>query len=105
MGYLQGINWRLNPQLKNWEPQTVVKLTTGMLITTNTDIYAYSETMFGVPTIGYVMTENWIYGCCHLGHTENEHKKTVSRIRFVTHINVKMRENSASNWVLIPIPQ
>ena len=36
----------------------------------------------------YVMRENWIFGCCglnedvgdrprHLGHTENEHKKTV----------------------------
>ena len=50
----------------------------------NTDIYAYSETTFGGPTIGCVMTENWIYGCCrfcenvsdsHLGHTENGHKK------------------------------
>ena len=30
----------------------------------NTDIYAYSETTFGGPTIGCVMTENWIYGCC-----------------------------------------
>ena len=36
------------------------------------------------PTLGYVMTENWINGCCglnkevgdsHLGHTENGHKK------------------------------
>ena len=24
----------------------------------NTDIYAYSETTFCVPTVGYVMTEN-----------------------------------------------
>ena len=30
----------------------------------NTDIYAYSETPFGRPTFGCVMTENWIYGCC-----------------------------------------
>ena len=30
----------------------------------NTDIYAYSETKFGGRTIGYVMTENWIYGSC-----------------------------------------
>ena len=61
----------------------------------NTDIYAYSETRFGGPTIGYVMTENWIYGCCrfredvsdsHLGHTENGHNKTVPRIHFVNHI-------------------
>ena len=61
----------------------------------NTDIYAYSETMFGGPTIGYGMTENWTYACCriwedvsdgHLGHTENGHKKTVPRIRFVNHI-------------------
>ena len=29
-----------------------------------TDIYAYSETKFGGPTIGCVMTENSIYGCC-----------------------------------------
>ena len=29
-----------------------------------TDIYAYSETTFGGPTIGCVMTENWIYECC-----------------------------------------
>ena len=71
----------------------VVKLTTEILI--NTEIYAYSETSFGGPTLGYVMTENWINGCCglnedvgdsHLGHTENEHKKTVPRIRFVNHI-------------------
>ena len=61
----------------------------------NTDIHAYSETTFGGPTIGYLMTENWIYGCCgfcedvsdsHLGHTENGHKKTAPRIRFVNHI-------------------
>ena len=48
-------------------------------------MYAYSEeTTFGGPTLGYVMTENYIYGCCglnedvgdsHLGHTENGHKK------------------------------
>ena len=31
---------------------------------TNTAIYAYSETTFGGPTIGYVMTENRIYVCC-----------------------------------------
>ena len=30
----------------------------------NTGIYAYSETTFGRPTIGCVMTKNWIYGCC-----------------------------------------
>ena len=29
----------------------------------NTDIYSYSETTFGGPTIGCMMTENWIYGC------------------------------------------
>ena len=48
----------------------------------NTEIYAYSETTFGGPTLGYVMTENWIYGCYglnedaggHLGHTKNGHK-------------------------------
>ena len=53
----------------------------------NTEIYAYSETTFGGPTLGYVMTENWINGCCglnedvcdsHLGHTENGHKKQLS---------------------------
>ena len=81
------------------------------ILITNTDIYFYSETTFGGPTIGYVMTENWIYGCyrfwedvsdSHLWHTENGHKKTVPRIRFVNHIkffiemssnNVKMFEN------------
>ena len=63
-----------------------------------TDIYAYSETAFGGPTIGCVMTENWMYGCCrffekmrviqddsHLGNKENGHKKTVPRIRVVNH--------------------
>ena len=30
----------------------------------NTDIYAYSETTFGGPTLSCVMTENWICGCC-----------------------------------------
>ena len=30
----------------------------------NTEIYAYLETTFGWTTISYVMTENWIYGCC-----------------------------------------
>ena len=30
----------------------------------NTDIYAYSEATFPRPTIGCVMTEYWIYGCC-----------------------------------------
>ena len=58
-------------------------------------MYAYSETAFGGPTLGYVMTENCIYGYCvfqedvgdsHLGHTENGHKKTVPRICFVNHI-------------------
>ena len=43
-------------------------------------MYAYSEPTFGGPTIGYVMTENWVYACCcfwqyfserHLGHTDN----------------------------------
>ena len=63
MGYLQGINWWLNPQLKNWRPQTVVKLTTEILITQKiyTDNHAYSETTFGGPTVGYGMTENWTY--------------------------------------------
>ena len=37
------------------KPLTVVKLTTEIL---NTDIYAYSETTYGVPTVGYGMTEN-----------------------------------------------
>ena len=59
------------------ETLTVIKLTTEILIT-------YSETTFGWPTLGYVMTENWINGCCGLnkevtdsllGHTENGHKK------------------------------
>ena len=63
------------------ETLSVVKLTTGILITT-----------FGRPTLGYVMTENWINGCCGLnedvglGCTKNGHKKTVPRIRFVNHI-------------------
>ena len=30
----------------------------------NTDIYAYSETTFGGPTIGYALTKDLIYGCC-----------------------------------------
>ena len=30
----------------------------------NTDIYAYSETMFGGPAKGYVITEDFIYVCC-----------------------------------------
>ena len=51
MGYLQGINQWLNTQLKKLETLTVVKLTTEMLIA-NTEIYAYSETTFGGPTIG-----------------------------------------------------
>ena len=60
-----------------------------------TDIYAYLETTFGGPTIGYGMTENWTYVYCrfwedvsdsHLGHTENGHKKTVARIHFMNHI-------------------
>ena len=76
------------------ETLTVVKLTTEILIT-NTEISAYSETTFGGPTLGYVMTENWIYGCCgfqenvvdsHLGHSEIGHEKTVPRICFVNHI-------------------
>ena len=53
----------------------------------NTEIYAYSETTFGGSTIGCVMTENSIYGCCdicedvsdsHLGHTEMDTKKQFS---------------------------
>ena len=56
IGYIQGINRWLNPQLKNWRPLTVVKLTTEILIT-NTNIYAYSETTFSEPTIVYGMTE------------------------------------------------
>ena len=32
----------------------------------NTDIYAYSETMFCVPTVGYGMTENWTYAFCRI---------------------------------------
>ena len=30
----------------------------------NTDIYAYSESPFRRPTIGCVMTEYWVNGCC-----------------------------------------
>ena len=61
----------------------------------NTDIYAYSETTFGAPTVGYGMTKNWTYAFCriwedvsdsHLGHTLYGYKKTVLRIRFVNHI-------------------
>ena len=61
----------------------------------NTDIYAYPETTFCVPTGGYGMTENWTYAFCriwedvsdsHLGHTLYGHKKTVLRIRFTNHI-------------------
>ena len=57
----------------------------------NTDIYAYSDTMFGGPTLGYVMAENWIYGCyglnedvsdSHLGHTENRHTKNSAQNPF-----------------------
>ena len=68
---------------------TVVKLTTEILIT----------------TFGYVMPENWINGCCglneyvgdrHLGHTENGHKKTAPRIRFVNHIKTLL-ESSSNN--------
>ena len=53
----------------------------------NTDIYAYSETTFCVPTVGYGMTENWTYVFCriwedvsdsHLGHTLYGHKKQCS---------------------------
>ena len=52
-------------------------------------MYAYSEKTFGGPTLGYVMTENLIYGCCglnedvsdiHLGHTENGHKKKLPTV-------------------------
>ena len=39
------------------ETLTVLKLTREILLT-YTDIYAYSETLFGGPTIGYVITEN-----------------------------------------------
>ena len=72
------------------ETLTGVKLMTEILIT-NTEIYAYSKTTFGGPTLGYVMTENWINGCCgwnedvgdrHLGHTENGHKKNSSQNPF-----------------------
>ena len=44
------------PSGRKLEKLTVVKLTTEILI--NTDIYAYSETTFGGPTIVYGMTEN-----------------------------------------------
>ena len=66
------------------ETLTVIKLTTEILTT------------FGGPTLGYVMTENWINGCCgfqedvgdsYLGHTKNGHK-TEPRIRFVNHIKI-----------------
>ena len=74
------------------ETLTVEKIDDG---NPNNLIYAYSETTFGGLTLGYVMTENWINGCCglngdvgdsHLGHTENGHKKTAPKIRFVNHI-------------------
>ena len=32
----------------------------------NTDIYAYSETTFCVPTVGYGMTENLTYVFCRI---------------------------------------
>ena len=32
----------------------------------NTNIYAYSETMFSVPTIVYEMTENCTYAFCRI---------------------------------------
>ena len=32
----------------------------------NTDIYAYSETTFGLHTVGYEMTENRTYAFCHI---------------------------------------
>ena len=32
----------------------------------NTEIYPYSETTFGGPTIGYMMTENLTYACCRI---------------------------------------
>ena len=54
-------------------------------------MYAYSETRYGGPTIDYVMTDNWIYGCCgfskdlsysNLGYTGNGHKKNSSQDPF-----------------------
>ena len=51
------------------------------------------------------MTENWIYSCwgfsedvsdSHLGHTENGHKKTVPRIRFVN-LNKTLLMMSSNN--------
>ena len=49
-------------------------------------MYAYSEITFGVPTMGYVMTENGIYpffdvSDSHSGHTDkkNSSQKTVQR--------------------------
>ena len=81
MGYLQCINQGSTHSSKTL---TVVKLATK---TANTEIYAYSETRFGGPTIGYdrklhlcmlpffdKMSENAI-----LGHTD---KKTVPRNPF-----------------------
>ena len=83
------------------ETLTVVKLTIDILVTERYTGIQIQKSMliqkqtFGGPTLGYVMTENWIYGCCglnedvgdsHLGHTENGHKKTVPKIRSVNHI-------------------
>ena len=52
-------------RVQKLETLTVVKLTTGILITqqiqkfniANTEIYVYSETTFGGPTLGYVITD------------------------------------------------
>ena len=53
------------PTARNFETPNCRKIDDGN--PNNSDIYAYSETTFGRPTIGYhcVMTENCIYGCCH----------------------------------------
>ena len=51
--------------------------------------------MFGGPTLGYVMTENWIYGCCglnedvgdsHLGHGKWPQKNSAQNPLNVNHI-------------------
>ena len=67
------------------ETLAVVKLTTEILITQKCMLIQ----KFGGPTIRYVMTENWIYGCCgfweDVSVSEVRTKKTVPRIRFVKH--------------------
>ena len=53
------------PAAQNFETPNCRKIDDGNPNnSTNTEIYAYSETTFGGTTIGCVMTENWIYGCC-----------------------------------------